>query len=1026
MLLRHLGLPGVCLALTLGLAAGCRDSEPPPEVSAGRPAAPPRILPLIAGSEVESTLAPGETHSYRIDLPQDHFADLVVDQRGADVELRLTGPDGRSFPKVDSRNRARGPEPLPVLGAAGPFRLEISGSSSGHYAVKVQAVRPATPRDRALVEAERGFAAAEGLRRQGDGESLRAAAAGAEEAAARFRALGERGREADALYALGDIRNSRGEPQAALQAFEEALPIFRDLEDRTAVGRTLNFTATNLRNLGDLGTARERAQEALAISRSLGDTSEEAAALHNLGRIQATLGRTEEALASYHAALVLWQRLGLEKNKGGTLNQRGALYASLGDTPRALDDLNEAFRLLKGPADIAPVLAERGYLFLRMGRKEEAAADLERALAFYQKAGGRRAEAGVLSDLGQLRQQQERREEARHCFEAAAATFRELGDHPSEATALVSLGWLRERSGDAAGAEAAFQRALTSFETAGRRDGEAAAWLGLGHARRDRGDLQGALRAAEAALARIEELRVEPGSDRLRISFFASHQEVFAFAVDTAMELHGTQPAAGFDARAFELSERARARGLLDALSEAGADPKREVDPALLAREAAAGERLASAEQRRLALVNAGAPQAQVAEAERYRRGRLGELERVEAEIRRASRRSAASRPLSLEEVRKELDPDTLLLAYALGERRSFLWVVGSRGIDSWKLPPRKELEAAARRAYTLLADRRLLGHPQAGAALEELSRLLLAPAAGRLAGHRLVMVPDGALHLLPFAALPDPALGGGGPPLIARREVVIAPSSSSLAAIRRRAASRTPPPAVVAVFADPVFTADDPRVTHRPGGPASDVTRSAKPSRIFKRLPGSKDEARMLLALAPPGERLSALDFAAHRKLVTGGALERFRFLHFATHSVVDLENPEFSGIALSMVDEQGRPQDDGFLYVYEIYRLRLPADLVVLSACETARGREIRGEGVVGLTRAFFHAGARRVLVSLWPVQDQATAELMRTFYKGLFTRGLSPAAALREAQNEVRRQPGYQDPYYWAGFTLQGDWR
>jgi CHAT domain-containing protein len=224
-----------------------------------------------------------------------------------------------------------------------------------------------------------------------------------------------------------------------------------------------------------------------------------------------------------------------------------------------------------------------------------------------------------------------------------------------------------------------------------------------------------------------------------------------------------------------------------------------------------------------------------------------------------------------------------------------------------------------------------------------------------------------------------------------------------------------------VAVLADPVYGAADPRVTGRGGVPTP--ARSAPGlSRRFVRLPSSWEEARDVLALAPPGERLAALGFAARRELATGGGLARFRIVHFAAHGVIDLEHPELSGIALSMVDERGRSRD-GFLSAYEIYRLRLSADLVVLSACETALGREVRGEGVVGLTRAFFHAGARRVLVSLWKVEDQATAELMREFYVGLSS-GLPPAEALRRAQDALRQKR--QAPHYWAGFVLQGDWR
>jgi CHAT domain-containing protein len=169
----------------------------------------------------------------------------------------------------------------------------------------------------------------------------------------------------------------------------------------------------------------------------------------------------------------------------------------------------------------------------------------------------------------------------------------------------------------------------------------------------------------------------------------------------------------------------------------------------------------------------------------------------------------------------------------------------------------------------------------------------------------------------------------------------------------------------------------------------------------------------------------LGALGLDANRETVLSGRLARYRVVHFATHGVLDAAHPELSGIVLSQVDSRGRPRE-GFVRAHEIYRLSLPADLVVLSACSTALGREIHGEGLVGLTRGFQYAGARAVLVSLWEVEDRATAELMRLFYRELLQRGRTPAAALRAAQTALRRKPGWRAPYYWAGFVLQGDWR
>jgi CHAT domain-containing protein len=267
-------------------------------------------------------------------------------------------------------------------------------------------------------------------------------------------------------------------------------------------------------------------------------------------------------------------------------------------------------------------------------------------------------------------------------------------------------------------------------------------------------------------------------------------------------------------------------------------------------------------------------------------------------------------------------------------------------------------------------------------------------------------------------------------------------PSASVLALLRRELAGRRPASKMLAVIADPVLQPDDPRVNNRmqgeavasaavgaAAGPAigSDLLRSADETGVLnlERLVYTRREAEAILALAQNDRTLKALDFEASRATATAPELARYRIVHFATHGLINSRHPELSGLVLSLVDETGRPQD-GFLRAHEIYNLKLEAELVVLSACQTALGKQIKGEGLVGLVRGFMYAGAPRVVASLWDVKDEATSELMKRFYQGLLKEGLRPAAALRAAQVSMSREPRWQAPYYWAGFVLQGEWR
>jgi CHAT domain-containing protein len=190
-------------------------------------------------------------------------------------------------------------------------------------------------------------------------------------------------------------------------------------------------------------------------------------------------------------------------------------------------------------------------------------------------------------------------------------------------------------------------------------------------------------------------------------------------------------------------------------------------------------------------------------------------------------------------------------------------------------------------------------------------------------------------------------------------------------------------------------------------------------------RLPFSRREAKAILAVTPAGAGMVALDFKASRAKVVDSELAQYRIVHFATHGLLDDAHPELSGLVFSMVDEQGKSQN-GFLELQDIYNLNLSADLVVLSACETGLGKEVRGEGLVGLTRGFMYAGAPRVVASLWNVDDEATARLMGLFYQAMERQRMSPAAALRYAQVEISKQDRWHEPYYWAGFVLQGGWK
>jgi CHAT domain-containing protein len=408
------------------------------------------------------------------------------------------------------------------------------------------------------------------------------------------------------------------------------------------------------------------------------------------------------------------------------------------------------------------------------------------------------------------------------------------------------------------------------------------------------------------------------------------------------------------------------------------------------------------------------------------------------------------------------VDDDTMLLEYSLGEERSYLWAVTKTSITSYELPKREEIEAVAKEFQELLKDSSyslgtrgsLGGEAGSGSPVgtdetaTKLSQMLIAPVAAQLGNKRLLVVGDGALQYLPFAALPTPPtprIPGGASqggvsqdlvPLLVEHEIVYLPSASTVAVLRNEPNGRKIAAKAIAVLADPVFGTNDPRLNSNSGQGSgtqlenSNVNRRAlelsalSANVTFSRLPFTRQEAERILALVPAAQRMQAFDFAANRAIATSRALQNYRIIHFATHGILNSTQPELSGVVLSLVDEK-RVYQNGFLQLRDIFNLNLPAELVVLSACETGLGEEVKGEGLVGLTRGFMYAGSPRVVVSLWSVSDQATSELMVKFYKKMLHDGLKPAAALRAAQLEMWQNSQWKEPYYWAAFTLQGEW-
>ena len=883
-------------------------------------------------------------------------------------------------------------------------------------------------------------AEAERLVREGTKESLTEAISKYLAALPLYRAAGEKALEADTLNSIGNIYSHMGEQRQALAYFTQALQLHQARGDRGGTAVVLNNMGVVYQSLGELQKALDSFGQALPILKALGDRGAEATALNNIGSLYFALGERQKALVYSTQALSLHHNAGDPAAEAVTLTNIGDIYVSLGERQKALEHY-------------------------------------ERALPLYRAAGERRDEAVLLNQTGRVYADAGDLEKAVEYYQQALPISRAVGDRGGEANILSNVGAAFLALGEQGEALKTYQNVLPLYQAIGDRSSEARTLFNIAFNARGTGDLDAALTNMEAALVIQEALRGRIGSQELRASYFAEVQDYYEFYIDLLMALHKQKPAAGYDGRALQASERARARSLLETLAEAGADIRAGVDPALLARERALQQELNASGQAQTKLLSGPHNAAEAAALAKELEALTSEFQQVKTQIRQTSPRYAAltqPQPLTAQEIQQLLDADTLLLEYALGPDRSYLWAVTAASIKSYELPGRAEIEDAARELYVLLTnagkwsggandgtDKRGLFSattPRNGttprgvpAAAARLAQMVLAPLAAQLAGKRIVVVADGALQFIPFAALPLPSpLTGGAAtyrPLITEHELVSLPSASTLAVLRREVQDRKPAEKTIAVLADPVFTLNDARFTAAKG--ATPRTNLVTPPRAeqrglalaladaaagsglpsgraqIPRLPGTRKEAEQILALVPGTGKMHVFDFAANRASVTSSALGAYRYVHLATHGFVDSQHPELSGIVLSMYDERGAPQD-GFLRAHEVFNLKLPAELVTLSACQTGLGKEVRGEGLVSLARGFMYAGAPRVVVSLWSVSDEATAELMTRFYRGILVEQLRPAQALQRAQAAMLNDKRYSAPFYWAAFTLQGEWR
>ena len=849
----------------------------------------------------------------------------------------------------------------------------------------------------------------------------------------------------EALINMAEVTHSIGNYAKVLDQLKEART-FLD-HDREGQARIHLLIGNTVGSLGDAERALWEADRALELYEALNNKAGAALARVPRGMSYAFKGRAEPAIPILDDVASVFRSIGDRYSEAIAMNGLGTAYEKLNNFAVARSSHENALRLSEsvGALDTATgALFKLGTLHIQK-EPEKALAYFEHCVTLSRSAKLVRTEALALTFIALAYETQNRPAQAAQRHRKAQSYYQEMGDRRGQVIALNLYGnYLFFRLGQTQQALDIFRQALPLSEAVGDTSLILDSRYNLASAHVALGDYEAALPLIDGSLNIIEELRAGVRTPDLRTMYFSGVRQHYELCTHILMQLHLKRPNDGFAERAFLMSEKSRARSLVDLVRESGSAWREGATPDEVRREREIVARIQVMSDYRWTLSLSGQNNSTEASEVTQEMAQLNaEYYKIQAEVRTKTLSKPALAEVELKDVaqvQRMLPADgTMLLEYALGNDASYLWAITFNSFQTYQLPPRNVVEGAARDVYDLLIARQRFDNDgeyqakvaQADTQLVEkatsLSQMLLGPISSQLGNRRLLVVREGALQLAPFDALPVASSVTGQVYLAETNEVVALPSLSTLLAMRtaenRHGARRR----LVAIFADAVFSPTDERVktgssTTAQAASLPDAAKGSAPR--APRLIYSSEEADAIIAAAPYGTTMVAKGFDASRETAMSQSVGEYQIVHFATHGFLDTEHPELSAMVLSMVDQNGAHRN-GVMPLNEIYNLDLAAELTVLSACQTALGTDIKGEGLIGLTHGFLSAGSKSVVASLWKVDDRATAALMSYFYQAMLQEKLPPSAALRAAKLKMKQDKQWSAPYYWAGFVFQGDY-
>jgi tetratricopeptide (TPR) repeat protein len=1023
-----------------------------------------------------------ETRTLRIAIPAGSVRMVTAEQTAGTVELYLSEvvtPSSVQGAAEPYTNRAGIHSRIHILLSSGPQSVQtirIVNPSKDPAAVFLS-IAPASPANSLSEEEQVGedaFAHADFLRSQGKKDKSAEALAAYDRAIATWRALGNQQELARALTWKADfLINNRGDATLALPVIQQAGDLLSSLDTVEAAHYWLIVGFINAVE-GNYETVRTAYNAALSLYEKAGDMSLQAKILDNLSRIELAEGDTEAARSDETRASELATKSGDTRRLVFVQEQLGAIYSTLGDfessyraygqalaqvkllpsEPRmeaaiwvdlsdmyitlgdldrardALDQASEIWKRIDYSIGLVDTLNNYGELYLLKGQFKAARAYFQQGLELSEKIRYERGTIALMGGMGDSYLYQREAEPAEDILGRALIRAQKANQEDFETPIYCQLG-------DAAAQKRDFVRARPLYEkcramSVATKDvyHEIRADGGLARAAFEAGTLDEAQSHCEHALSGIEAIRGHLHRQELKTSFFSSQHAYYDLDIQILERLGQQHPSEGYAWQAFLIAERARARTLLDQIAATNADIRADASPALLAQYEDVQRRL-----RRLEASSSRQPAAQNRQASRAMSAAIARLAVSEHQLHQEILPNGKEdeftplRALTLESLESALpDRHATLVEYWVGEETSYVWSITRGGIRGFRLPPnflldrqcsafRKALLAAASRDPRVTAEQRAVMQPAQEVHWRNLGARLsrtLFPAGLLLPFTSTVfVVGDGSIESVPFAALPEVSLGDTSKAPLRNVTFLNEPSATIFSLLEANPIS--PHPMRVALFTE------EQKLPKAELRPAVQGTRN-NPSPEFSALPFTGEEAALIRATIGANAVRVFSGASVSRASLQNLDWSEFSIGHFAMHAVLNDRYAELSGLALG---DKPTPGSENLLWYGDVLHLHAKLDLVVLSACNTSLGEPVPGEGLRGLTQAFFAGGSQRVLGTLWEVDDQATSEWMRHFYQAL-KQTQSPTKALHDAQERMAADPQWSSPYYWAGFELAGDWR